>query len=150
MNEWAERNTVQCEVVKVAMAQDKNGHILKLAIHPNDLPKDLVLDPLGSRYVMVLARLNDQDEVVQPKEKTDADFAVAVAGKLCRNPRFISWLFDNGYSGARDQQGAIEGLRDICGIKSRTEFRTNEEARERFFELKKEFEESHKKGEVPK
>lgn len=150
MTDWAERNTVQCEVVKVAMAQDKNGHILKLAIHPNDLPKDLVLDPLGSRYVMVLARLNDQDEVVQPRDKTDADKAVDIAGLLCRNPRFISWLFDNGYSGARDQQGAIEGLRDICGIKSRTEFRTNEEARERFFELKKEFEESHKKGEVPK
>ena len=150
MTDWAERNTVQCEVVKVAMAQDKNGHILKLAIHPNDLPKDLVLDPLGSRYVMVLARLNDQDEVVQPKDKTDADLAVAVAGKLCRNPRFISWLFDNGYSNARDQQGAIDGLRDLCGIKSRAEFRTNEEARERFFELKKEFEESHKKGEVPK
>lgn len=150
MNDWAERNTLQCEVVKIAMAQDKNGHILKLSIHPNDLPKDLVLDPLGSRYMMVLARLNDQDEVVQPKEKSDGDKAVDVAGLLCRNPRFISWLFDSGYSLSRDQQGAIDGVRSICGIKSRAEFRTNEEARERFFELKAEFEVSLKKGEVPK
>jgi hypothetical protein len=150
MNEWAERNTVQCEVVKVAMAQDKNGHILKLSIHPNDLPKDLVLDPLGSRYVMVLAKLNDQDEVVQPKDKTDADKAIDIAGLLCRNDRFISWLFDNGYSGSRDQQGAIDGVRELCGVKSRAEFRTNEEARERFFELKAEFEAAVKKGEVPK
>lgn len=150
MSDWAERNTSQCEVVKIAMAQDKNGHILKLSIHPNDLPKDLVLDPLGSRYMMVLARLNDQDEVVQPKEKSDGDKAVDVAGLLCRNPRFISWLFDSGYSLSRDQQGAIDGVRTICGIKSRAEFRTNEEARERFFELKAEFEVSLKKGEVPK
>ena len=69
MTEWADRNTIQCEVVKIAMAQDRNGHILKLAIHPNDLPKDLILDPLGSRYVMVLARLNDQDEVVSQRKK---------------------------------------------------------------------------------
>lgn len=150
MNDWAERNTTQCEVVKIAMAQDKNGHILKLSIHPNDLPKDLVLDPLGSRYMMVLARLNDQDEVVQPKEKSDGDKAVDVAGLLCRNPRFVSWMFDHGYSPTRDQQGAIDGVRSICGIKSRAEFRTNEEARERFFELKAEFEVSLKKGEVPK
>lgn len=150
MSDWAERNTSQCEVVKIAMAQDKNGHILKLSIHPNDLPKDLVLDPLGSRYMMVLARLNDQDEVVQPKEKSDGDKAVDVAGLLCRNPRFISWLFDSGYSLSRDQQGAIDGVRTICGIKSRAEFRANEEARERFFELKAEFEVSLKKGEVPK
>lgn len=150
MTNWAERHTVQCEVVKVAMAQDKNGHILKLSIHPNDLPKDLVLDPLGSRYMMVLAKLNDQDEVVQPKEKTDADKAVDIAGLLCRNPRFISWLFDCGYSLDRNEQGAIDGVRSICGIKSRAEFRTNEEARERFFELKSEFESALKKGEVPK
>lgn len=150
MTEWAERNTIQCEVVKIAMSQDKNGHILKLSIHPNELPKDLVLDPLGSRYVMVLARLNDQDEVVQPKEKTDGDKAIAIAGSLCRNDRFISWLFDNGYSGSRDEHGAIEGIRDICGIKSRTEFRTNEDARQRFFELKAEFEVAYKKGEVKK
>ena len=150
MTEWAERNTIQCEVVKIAMSQDKNGHILKLSIHPNELPKDLVLDPLGSRYVMVLARLNDQDEVVQPKEKTDGDKAVDIAGLLCRNDRFISWLFDHGHSDSRDQHGAIAAIRDICGVQSRAEFRTNEEARERFFELKAEFEAALKKGEVQK
>ena len=102
MTEWAERNTLQFECVKIAMAQDKSGHILKLSIHPNDLPKDLVLDPLGARYVAVLARLNDQDEVVQPKEKTEGDKAVDVAGLLSRNSRFVDWLFDVGYSGSRE------------------------------------------------
>lgn len=150
MTQWAEKNTLQFECVKVAMAQDRNGHILKLSIHPSDLPKDLVLDPLGARYVAVLARLNDQDEVVQPKEKSDGDKAVDIAGLLCRNSRFVDWVFNRGYSDSRDEHGAIDAVRNICGIKSRAEFRTNAEARERFFELRDEFDAALKRGEVSK
>ena len=150
MTEWAERNTVQCEIVKIGLTQDKNGHILKVAIHPSDLPKDLVLDPLGTRYVMVLVRLNDQDEVVQPKEKSDGDKAVDIAGLLCRNSRFISWMFDYGHSPSRDEQGAIEGIRDFCGVKSRADFRTNDEARRKFFELRDAFDAALRRGEVSK
>jgi hypothetical protein len=147
---WAERNTVQCEVVKVAMAQDKNGHILKLSIHPNDLPKDLVLDPLGSRYVMVLAKLNDQDEIETPKDKSDGEKVVDIAGLLCRNDRFIHWLFDSGHSIGDTQQDAIAAVRDICGVKSRADFRTDEAARTRFLEMKAYFEEDLKAGKVRK
>lgn len=150
MTEWAERNTIQCEVVKIAMTQDKNGHILKVAIHPSDLPKDLVLDPLGTRYVMVLARLNDQDEVVQPKEKSDGDKAVNIAGELCRDSRFISWMFDYGHSPERSEAGAKQGVRDFCGVKSRADFRTNDEARRKFFELRDAFNAALKRGEVRK
>lgn len=147
---WGRDNTLQCEVVKIAMAQDKNGHILKLSIHPNDLPKDLVLDPLGSRYVMVLAKLNDQDEVVQPKEKSDGDKAVDIAGLLCRNDRFIGWLAARNYSDGRTQEDAANAIRRLCGIRSRAELATNEAAREKFLDLKSEFEAALKKGEVSK
>lgn len=141
---------MQCEVVKIGLNQDKNGHILKVAIHPSELPKDLVLDPLGTRYVMVLARLNDQEEVVQPKEKSDADKAISIAGKLCRNERFISWMFDYGNSPDRTEQGAIEGIKEYCGVQSRKDFRTNDEARRKFFELRDAFESALKRGEVKK
>ena len=150
MTEWAERNTIQCEVVKIAMTQDKNGHILKVAIHPNDLPKDLILDPLGTRYVMVLAKLNDQDEVVKPKEKSEGDKAVDIAGLLCRNPRFVHWLSDIGYSAGDSQSDAIEAIREMCSIKSRSELATNEDARRKFNQLKTEFEAAVKRGEVRK
>jgi hypothetical protein len=147
---WAEKNTVQCEVVKIAMSQDRNGHVLKLSIHPNDLPKDLVLDPLGSRYMMVLAKLNDQDEVVQPAEKSEGEKAVDIAGLLCRNPRFTQWLYDTGQSFANDSSGAADAVRKICGINSRAELATNEKARDRFNKLKSAFEMALKKGEVKK
>ena len=150
MPDWAERNTIQCEVVKIAMTQDKNGHILKVAIHPSDLPKDLVLDPLGTRYVMVLARLNDQDEVIQPQEKLDADKTIAQAGLLCRNPRFISWMFDYGHSPERTEAGAIDGIREFCDIKSRRDFRTNEGARKKFQDLVAAFNAALSAGDVKK
>ena len=150
MNDWAEKNTLQCEVVKIGLNQDRNGHILKVAIHPSDLPKDLILDPLGSRYMMVLARLNDQDEVVQPKEKSDGEKAVDIAGLLCRNTRFISWMFDYGHSPERTESGAIEGIKSHCGIESRREFRTDGEARRRFFALRDLFEAAVKRGDVKK
>ena len=148
MTEWANKNTIQCEVVKIAMSQDKNGHILKLSIHPNDLPSDLVLDPLGSRYVMVLARLNDQDEVMQPKEKSDGEKAVDIAGKLCRNDRFVRWLFDNGHSDGNSYDDAVSAVRTICGVQSRSEFRSNKTARDKFLELVATFEDEFKRGKV--
>lgn len=150
MTEWAEKNTIQCEVVKIAMTQDKNGHILKVAIHPSDLPKDLILDPLGTRYVMVLARLNDQDEVVQPKEKSEAEKAIDIAGLLCRNQRFIDWMFDYGQSLERTEFGAIEGVKIYCGVESRKDFRTDAAARKMFFQLRDKFEAAVKKGEAKK
>ena len=150
MTEWAERNTIQCEVVKIAMTQDKNGHILKVAIHPSELPKDLVLDPLGTRYVMVLARLNDQDEVVQPSEKSEADKIISQAGLLCRNKRFISWLVDVGMSSGATETDTVEAIKMHCGVQSRRDFRTDEEARRKFKELVAEFESALKKGEVKK
>lgn len=150
MTEWAERHTIQFECVKVAMSQDRNGHILKLAIHPNDLPKDLVLDPLGARYVAVLARLNDQDEILQPREKTEGERAVASAGLLCDNPRFIGWLFDRGLSGGRTSLDAEDAVRAHCAVKSRAELAHNEDARRKFVELRTEFDRAVKRGEVPK
>jgi len=150
VTEWAEKNTIQCEVVKIAMTQDKNGHILKVAIHPSDLPKDLVLDPLGTRYVMVLARLNDQDEIVQPKEKSEAELIISQAGLLCRNKRFISWMFDYGHSPERSEDGAVEGVRDFCGVQSRRDFHTNDDARKKFIELREAFEAAVRRGDVAK
>lgn len=150
MSDWAKKNTVQFECVKVAMAQDKNGHILKLAIHPSDLPKDLVLDPLGARYVAVLARLNDQDEILQPREKTEGEKAVASAGLLCNNPRFIGWLFDRGFSGGNTALDAEDGVRAYCSITSRAELATNEDARRKFIELRDAFDRAYKRGEIPK
>ena len=50
---------VSFEAVKTSMMQDKNGTNIKLTIHPNDVPQDLHKDWVGSRYMVVMVKVNE-------------------------------------------------------------------------------------------
>jgi hypothetical protein len=139
---------INFEAVKIAMNQDKNGLILKLAIHPSDAPQDLVVAPVGTRYMVAAVMLNDQDEPVKGVKKREADTVITIAGALCRNPRFQYWLQSSGVSDTNSEQAAVEAVREFCGIKSRSEFSTNENARNKFMVLREQFEADYKKGNV--
>ena len=148
MNDWAEKNSVRAEVVKIGLTQGKEGHILKLVLHPNDLPRDIITDSLGSRYLMVLVRLNDDDTAAPPKDKAEGDRAVAIAGALCRNERFRGWFFSKGFSVSEEPNAVAEGLRSILGVESRRDLATNEEARRVFMDIRGEFEADFRKGKL--
>tara|TARA_R110000796_G_scaffold26400_3_gene73490 strand:- start:927 stop:1169 length:243 start_codon:yes stop_codon:yes gene_type:complete len=51
--------TISFEAVKTSMMQDKNGTNIKLTIHPNDVPQKLHKDWVGSRYMVVMVKIND-------------------------------------------------------------------------------------------
>tara|TARA_R100000995_G_C3375623_1_gene73720 strand:+ start:58 stop:279 length:222 start_codon:yes stop_codon:yes gene_type:complete len=51
--------SVKFEAVKTSMMQDKNGTNIRLTIHPNDVPPDLHKDWVGSRYMVVMVKLNE-------------------------------------------------------------------------------------------
>jgi len=55
---------IQFEAVKTALRQSKEGYVLSLAVHPDDLPGDLMRDFVGSRYVVVMVRLGDDEHTV--------------------------------------------------------------------------------------
>jgi len=52
---------INFEAVKTSMMQDKNGTNIRLTIHPNDVPAELHKDWVGSRYMVVMVKLNDDD-----------------------------------------------------------------------------------------
>lgn len=137
---------VHFEAVKIAMTQGKDGLILKLAIHPNDAPQDVILDHVGSRYVVAMVKVADDGQPVTPQHKKQVDSIVSSAGLMCRNDRFQRWLHNSGYADTADEAGAVQGIRDVCQIKSRSEFATNEDARNTFLQLKREFEQAIKDG----
>jgi hypothetical protein len=139
---------INFEAVKVSMNQDKNGLMLKLAIHPADAPQDLVVAPVGTRYMIAAVMLNEQDEPTKGIKKREADSVISIAGALCRNERFQQWLEDSGMADAVSEKAAVQAVREFCGIKSRSEFSTNETARNKFNTLKEEFEADYKKGKV--
>ena len=59
MEEEKQIEGVNFEAVKTSMMQDKNGTNIKLTIHPNDVPQDLHKDWVGSRYMVVMVKVNE-------------------------------------------------------------------------------------------
>ena len=129
--------TLTFECVKVALKQDKNGYVLTLNIHPDDIPTDLMRDFVGARYQTVMVRLNDDETAMteRPKESTVAKLAkqerdkvpgiVSSAGILCRDPDFWDYLKDQGELLEKNESNAVEVLHRMVGINSRLELVNN-------------------------
>ena len=131
-------NTLQFEAIKMAIKQDKDGYVLTLRMHPDEIPEELLRDFVGSRYSCVLVRLGEDEA---PMERVDfaGDKSVRLAGMLCRNPRFWAYLVDSGYVLEPTEEEAQTWLRECLDIASRAELKTNAPARIRLDSLHKEF-----------
>lgn len=130
---------IHFEAVKVSMRQDGKGTYITLAIHPNEVPLDLLAAPSGCRFVVAMVQTNDHGEPVKGQDADDGDRAVQSAGMLCRNPLFQKWMEDQGHAFIADEHNATEGLKSFCKIESRSELKTNRSARELFLKLREEF-----------
>ena len=126
--------TLQFEAVKVALKQDATGYVLTLKVHPDEIPDELMRDFVGTRYVIVAARLNDDETPVSVNNR------VTRAGMLCRDSRFHQWLDSGDYESKHTEQSAISWLHDRCGIDSRTELNGNKTAQIKFDKIIKDFE----------
>ena len=78
MEEEKKVEGVSFEAVKTSMMQDKNGTNIRLTIHPNDVPQDLHKDWVGSRYMVVMVKLNEDGT---PDDRSENDNEV---NKYCR------------------------------------------------------------------
>jgi len=141
-------NAVNFEAVKISMSQNKDGVHLRLAIHPNDCPPSLHTDWVGSRYMVALVKLGDDDQPEVNKDEQYRKKAVTIAGSLCRNPRFQTWLVHMGISGAVSEDAAVEGIKSSLLIASRKELETDAVARKKFMDLVASFELDVEKGSI--
>lgn len=130
-------NNMEC--VKIALNQDKTGFILKLSIHPNDVPEDLLRDPVGTRYIAVLVRVDEQGQPAPSPQQAEGEQAVRIAGALCADFRFQQWLYGRGYVETADEESAATYLRRRLGVQSRKELRVDAAARQRLLNLRDEF-----------
>jgi len=120
---------IHFEAVKIAMNQDKNGWILKLSIHPNEVPHDLINSWVGTRYTTAMVQLNDQDEPVAGPDTREGAKAVAAAGRLCRNPRFWQYLANKTDEIIDSEEPAVEALKFLLDIESRSDLKSDPSAR---------------------
>ncbi|MFN7339987.1 MAG: hypothetical protein ACK5VI_02785 [Opitutia bacterium] len=135
----AKEAAMSFEAVKVSMRQDGKGSYITLALHPNQVPLDLFAAPAGSRFGCALVHIDENEEPVKGRDAEEGDKAMASAGMLCRNLRFQQWIHREGLALDISEDGAIAALRQHCGITSRTELKTNREARKIFLDLAKQF-----------
>ena len=127
---------VNLEAVKRSMSQDRNGITLRLSLHPNECPPSLHTDWVGSRYMVAMVKLNDQEEPVVPEQEREIKKMISSAGMLCRNEDFGIFI------GAEDntEESIANIMRAKLEIHSRTDLRNNSEAREKFKKITEEFE----------
>lgn len=131
--------TLQFEAVKVALKQDKTGYILTLCLHPDEIPEELMRDFVGSRYGVVMVRINDSEEPLDREEEFGGAKAVRLAGILCKEPDFWEFLYDDLQIMERNEKEASDWLRNFLNLGSRSELKTNPEARQLLDKINKDY-----------
>jgi hypothetical protein len=126
------------EAQKIAMKQDKEGMVLTLRIHPDELPADLMRDFVGSRYQVVMVRLDGEEKPMKREQEHSTDW-VRMAGILSRDPAFPKWLAHTGELLEPNDEEAVEWLRDYLGVKSRANIPDSEVAKARLRTVLQEF-----------
>jgi hypothetical protein len=131
---------IQFEAIKTGLKQSKDGYMLSLAVHPDELHSDLMRDFVGSRYVVVMVRLGDDEQPMNRENEFPGDHAVKLAGILCRDPDFWEWLHQKEWLMEKNEKACASWISSYLDIESRKELKTNEEARHLFNQLRTSFE----------
>jgi hypothetical protein len=137
---------VSFEAVKVKLSQGKDGILITLAIHPDEVPEPLVRAFVGSRWGCALVRIGDDDLPQATGDQVEGARAVQSAALLCRTPGFRTYLRERGIADDTTEDAAAEGLRRYLGITTRSALKTDIAARELFAGLKERFERSTNRG----
>ena len=130
--------TSQFEGKKVALKQTKDGHVLTLAIHPDEIPEEILRDFVGARYMVVMVRIGENEE---PMERQPVNKHISIAGMLCRDPEFWEFLFEQGLLLETSEKEATEWLKSYLNIESRTDLKSNEDAQIALNKILREFKE---------
>ena len=132
-------NYPQFEAKKIGMKQTKDGYVMSLAIHPDDLPDLVIKDFVGARYMVVMVRLADNEEPLNREEYAGAKY-VKVAGMICRDPDFWKFMQDEGLVFEMKESAVAEAVCGYCDLTSRSDLKTNQYAQGLFKKLMGEFE----------
>ena len=127
------------EAVKSVLRQSKDGIVLSLVIHPSNVPTPLLADPIGSRYMVGMVRMGDNEEIIEPESGREGKRMVTSAGALCRDSDFQKWMVDNGFSGEQTEEAAATSVKRLLKVKSRAELKENVGAQQRWLVIRQHF-----------
>lgn len=131
--------TINFEAIKMALKQDKDGYVLTLRVHPDDLDQDLMRDFIGSRYQVVMVRLNESEAPMDREAELSGSKAVRVAGMLCRDPKFWEYLHQDLQIIEASEKEATEWLRNYLNVQSRSDVKSSPQAQALLDKVLKEY-----------
>lgn len=127
------------EAVKSVLRQSKDGMVISLVIHPNDVPTTLLSDPIGSRYMVGMVRMGDNEEIIEPDSVREGRRMVTSCGALCRDTDFQKWMVNNGFAEEQTEDASVTGVKALLQIDSRAELKDNMEAQKRWSVIRQHF-----------
>ena len=124
-----------CEAKKHGYRQTQDGIVVSFVLHPNEVPDDLALAALGTRYMLVFTRIGDDEEPQAPEVKRPGRPFTSLArsqqaGILCNDETFRHWAScvigqpNLTFCVTRARQFVL----DECSINSRRELDTSDSA----------------------
>jgi hypothetical protein len=132
-------NPIQFEGVKVALKQDKTGYVLSVSIHPDDVPMDLLRDFVGARYGVAMVRIDSNEQPMDRQEEFQGERSIKIAAILCKDPQFWAYLYEDAQIMQENETEATEWLKSYLVVGSRSELKTNHEARMLLDKLERSF-----------
>lgn len=112
--------SVTFEGIKYSYNQRQAGIVIAFVVHPENMPDYVALAPLGSRVMITLTEIGDDERAVEPKaEKPHRRFddmpKSQQSALLCGDKEFQEFLLvDNAEQAARR-------VREYCDVESRAE-----------------------------
>ncbi len=163
--EQALANAIHCEMVKCAYRQSKDGIVVSMVVHPDEVPAGLATSKLGTRYMVALVQIGDDEMPVtrkeampdlqrpidpdarpqpsQPQAGAKRDWRdlqpSQQAGIRCGEPAFSTFLNEAYPEDWREVMDPAVIVRSICGIDSRAALETNHTARVIWHQLDTEY-----------
>ena len=138
----ARDNALHCEMVKYAYRQTKDGVVVSFVVHPNDIPAELSSSHIGSRYMVALVEIGDDETPKKPSKKDWREMTPASqAGIRCAEIRFRNFLALKHNVDTKTTEEAATAIRKMCGVASRMELATNHKARTLWHQIDTEYRE---------
>lgn len=121
--EAAREHAMQIEAKKDGLHELKNGEwTLKLRLISSEIPIPLVRAAMGTRYILALVEIADNEEPVQTVGKSYARRAAV----CCKEPAFWEFCRETfHFERITHEEAAIEFVREYCGVASRSELIEN-------------------------
>ena len=137
------------ESILTSMEPNADGTLkITLVVAPDDV-NDILLDmKIGGIFMVAAVQLADDGSAQKPHLMEIGDRAFRSAAALCRNERFQEWLVQNQMASGLSEDEAARALRKFCGVKSRTELKTNQLAMMKMEKLRSEFRDSIRRGAI--